>query len=313
VLKQFSSHVRKSEIVSGIDAEVLRQIPSYVPCEAPTVPGHETVVGIEAVGPGVKKFKPGERYLVQTDYRWLRTASSNGAFGYNFEGALQEFVLMDERVITSPEGDSMLLPASEGLSSSAIALVEPWACVEDAYASKERRNIKAGGQMLVVTDTDVTKHSLENLLNRYGRPKHLDNYELRITNFELSRVPDAVYDDVIYFGSESATVEKLFSKIAPQGLLNIVLCGGKFGRDVETAVGRVHYGGIRIIGTTGFDPFESMKTIPETSEIRPGDRINIIGAGGPMGMMHVVRNICQSVEGVSGCLGPHRCHEHQGL
>jgi len=299
LLKQFSSHVRKSEIVSGIDAEVLRQIPSYVPCEAPTVPGHETVVGIEAVGPGVKKFKPGERYLVQTDYRWLRTASSNGAFGYNFEGALQEFVLMDERVITSPEGDSMLLPASEGLSSSAIALVEPWACVEDAYASKERRNIKAGGQMLVVTDTDVTKHSLENLLNRYGRPKHLDNYELRITNFELSRVPDAVYDDVIYFGSESATVEKLFSKIAPQGLLNIVLCGGKFGRDVETAVGRVHYGGIRIIGTTGFDPFESMKTIPETSEIRPGDRINIIGAGGPMGMMHVVRNICQSVEGVS--------------
>ncbi len=299
LLKQFSSHVRKSEIVSGIDPEVLSQIPSYVPSEAPTVPGHETVVRIEAVGAGVEKFKPGQRYLVQTDYRWLRTASSNGAFGYNFEGALQEYVLMDERVITSPEGDSMLLPASEELSGSAIALVEPWACVEDAYASKERRNIKAGGQMLVVTDTDVTKYSLENLLNRYGRPKHLDNYELRISNLELPRIPDAGYDDVIYFGSETKTVETLFAKVAAHGLLNIVLCGGGFGRDVVTAVGRVHYGGIRIIGTKGCDPAESMKIIPDTGEIRPGDRINVIGAGGPMGMMHVVRNICQGVEGVS--------------
>ena len=86
LLKQFSSHVRKSEIVSGIDPEVLGQIPSYVPGEAPTVPGHETVVRIEEVGPGVEDFKPGERYLVQTDYRWLSTAGANGAFGYNFEG-----------------------------------------------------------------------------------------------------------------------------------------------------------------------------------------------------------------------------------
>jgi D-arabinose 1-dehydrogenase-like Zn-dependent alcohol dehydrogenase len=80
LLKQFSAHARKSEIVSGIDPEILKEIPSYVPGEAPAVPGHETVVIIEAVGPGVEDFKPGERYLVQTDYRWLRTSGSNAAF-----------------------------------------------------------------------------------------------------------------------------------------------------------------------------------------------------------------------------------------
>jgi threonine dehydrogenase-like Zn-dependent dehydrogenase len=42
-----------------------------------------------------------------------------------------------------------------------------------------------------------------------------------------------------------------------------------------------------------------MEHIPETAEIRPGDKINVIGAGGPMGTMHVIRNICQAVEGVS--------------
>ena len=42
-----------------------------------------------------------------------------------------------------------------------------------------------------------------------------------------------------------------------------------------------------------------MKYIPQTSEIRPGDKINVIGAGGPMGVMHVVRNVCQGVKDVS--------------
>ncbi|GAG32125.1 unnamed protein product, partial [marine sediment metagenome] len=115
----------------------------------------------------------------------------------------------------------------------------------------------------------------------------------------VSELTDAGYDDVIYFGSEANTVEALFAKVAAGGLLNIVLCGGKFGRDVVTMVGRVHYGGIRIVGTTGWDPAESMEVIPEADEIRPGDKINIIGAGGPMGMMHVIRNICQGIEGVS--------------
>jgi threonine dehydrogenase-like Zn-dependent dehydrogenase len=308
LLKQFSSHVRKSEIVSGIDSDILREISSYVPNETPAVPGHETVVRIKAVGPGVKSFKCGQRYLVQTDYRWLRTAGSNAAFGYNFEGALQEYVLMDERIITSPQGDSMLIPVSEKLSASAIALVEPWACVEDAYAVAERRKLKPDGRMLVVADINVKDDIFADLFYSYGSPAQITWLSkfpapagLNVTETgasNISHLPEAAYDDVIYFGSDPKTVEALFAKIAPHGLLNIVLCGGRFRRDVVTMVGRVHYSGIRIVGTTGSDPAESMEHIPETAEIRPGDKINIIGAGGPMGTMHVIRNICQAVEGV---------------
>ncbi|MHC4337327.1 MAG: alcohol dehydrogenase catalytic domain-containing protein, partial [Planctomycetota bacterium] len=309
LLKQFSGHVRKSEIVSGIEQHVLREIPSYVPGDLPTVPGHETVVRIAAVGPNVENFKPGQRYLVQTDYRWLPTAGSNAAFGYNFEGALQEYVLIDERVITSPEGNSMLIPVSENLSASAIALVEPWACVEHAYVSEERQSLKKNGRMLVVADTELPQDALRNLCSRYGRPSQITWVSqsaapggLNVTIREAASIlelEDAGFDDVIYFGFDSETVEALFAKVAPHGLLNIVLYGGKFGRDVITPVGRVHYASIRIIGTTGSDPAESMKNIPETGEIRPGDKINIIGAAGPMGMMHVIRNICQLVERIS--------------
>ncbi len=309
LLKQFSSHVRKSRIISGIDPEILKEIPSYVPDQKPAVPGHEAAVRIQAVGPGVENFKPGERYLVQTDYRWLQTSGSNASFGYNFEGALQEYVLMDERIITSPDGESMLLPADENLSASAVALVEPWACVEDAYACGERKGIKENGQMLIVADTKTAEDTFRNLFNRYGRPAQItwvSPYEPpseladgihKVEN--VSELADAGFDDVIYLGSEPDTIEALFSKVAAHGLLNIVLCSGRFGRDIVTPVGRVHYSGIRITGSSGFDPAESMEIIPDSDEIRPGDRINIIGAAGPMGTMHVIRNICQGVKGVS--------------
>jgi D-arabinose 1-dehydrogenase-like Zn-dependent alcohol dehydrogenase len=41
-----------------------------------------------------------------------------------------------------------------------------------------------------------------------------------------------------------------------------------------------------------------MKTIPQSGEVRPGDVINVVGAAGPMGVMHVVRNACSGVPGL---------------
>ncbi|MGA2556864.1 MAG: alcohol dehydrogenase catalytic domain-containing protein [Verrucomicrobiota bacterium] len=292
LLKQFSGHARKSSITAGLEEEALREMPHYVPGGQPTVPGHETVIRIVQVGAKVQRHKPGERYLVQTDYRWLPTAHSNSAFGYNFEGALQEYVLLDERVITAPEGESMLIPVPEDLSASAIALVEPWACVEDSYAEKQRQTLKPGGQMLVVGETLVDKSRLWSLP---GKPKTTTF----TTAGKIAELSNAAFDDVIYFGSNPATVERLFPKVAAGGLFNLVQAGGKFGRPVVCQVGRVHYGGLRLIGTPGRDAAAAMAAIPATAEIRPNDTINLIGAAGPMGTMHVIRDLCQGVPGVT--------------
>jgi threonine dehydrogenase-like Zn-dependent dehydrogenase len=279
LLKQFSAHARKSEIKSGIDQQALLEMPNYVPGEKPTVPGHETVVHIVAVGSQVKRFQIGQRYLVQTDYRWLPTANSASAFGYNFEGALQEYVLVDERVITSPEGESMFIPVPEDLSASAIALCEPWACVEDAYVEKQRCTLKPGGKCLVVGEGRVdTPHA---------------------TRCQPDALPTGQFDDVVYFGSDPSVAEKLFTNVGTNGLFVIAQCGGKFGRPVVSQIGRVHYGGIRIIGTTGNKVADALAAIPATAEIRPDDGINIVGAAGPMGTMHVIRDLCQGVSGVT--------------
>ena len=292
LLKQFSGHARKSGITSGIEAGALLEMPHYVPGDKPTVPGHETVIRIVKTGSGVTRHKVGDRCLVQTDYRWLPTANSNSAFGYNFEGALQEYVLLDDRVFSSPDGESMLIPVPEDLSASAIALVEPWACVEDAYIEKQRQTLKDGGRLLVVGETPVGNDRVAHLR---GKPATT----AWATSGELAELKEAAYDDVIYFGANAATVEKLFPKLAPNGLLNVVQCGGRFGRPVLSQIGRVHYGGIRVIGTTRSDPAEAMACIPPTAEIRPNDKINIVGAAGPMGTMHVIRDLCQGVPGVT--------------
>ncbi len=92
---------------------MLAEIPSYTPGDLPLVPGHECAARIVAVGDAVAHHRVGERVLVQTDYRHLPTAGSNAAFGYNFEGGLQEYVLLDERMILDPEtGERFLIPVT---------------------------------------------------------------------------------------------------------------------------------------------------------------------------------------------------------
>ena len=292
LLKQFSQHGRKSDVASGMEPETLAEMPNYVPGEKPAVPGHEAVVRIVKVGEDVDRYKVGDRYVVETDYRWLRTETTNAAFGYNFEGGLQEYVLFDERVITSPAGESMLIPAPENFSASALALVEPWACVENAYAERQRRELKNGGSVLVIHDADVDAPTLEGCP---GRPA----FKIFANGDFLAQTADGGFDDIVYFGADPEMVEKLSPRLNPGGLMVIVQGGRKFGRLVSMQVGRIHYGGIRIVGTAGADPAAAFAAIPESAEIKPGDKINIVGAAGPMGAMHVIRTLCQGAPGVA--------------
>lgn len=297
LLKQFTEHPRKSGIIRGLDAAALKDIPSYVPGDAPTVPGHEVTCRIVAVGEGVKRHKVGERVLVQTDYRALPTAGSCAAFGYNFEGALQEYVLMDERVVIDPWGERFLIPVDEQLSASAVALVEPWACVEDSYVTEERSTIKAGGRMLVVSDDLNMKGNLLPLpWAPEGKPAYIANRRL---SDDLASLPNEGFDDIIVFSPDVKTLETLNDKLAGRGIMNVVMNGKKLGAPVTIGVGRLHYGMTRWIGTMGNNPGESYRWIPKTGEIKDNERVLVVGAGGPMGQMHVIRNICSGKKNVT--------------
>jgi len=302
LLHAFTGHPRKGPIVSGIDQDILTEIPSYVPNELPTVPGHEAVARIVAVGEGVTDYAVGERYLVQTDYRHLPTAGSKAAFGYNFEGALQQYVLMDERIITAPDGESFLIPVSEEPGASAVALVEPWACVEDAYNSQERQAIRAKGELLIVSDGG--DYDLNGLFSSDAAPvlvtaigfdkKATAQLEAEARNFDIKTIfadtiKEGVYDDIIYMGHGSETIGLLSDMLADRGLLNVVTAGSEIDEPAMIDVGRIHYNGTRYIGTSSNKPADAYDYIPATAEIPPDADVLIVGAAGPMGTMHTMR------------------------
>ena len=326
LVKQFSEHARKGEIVHGIAREVLSEIPSYVPGDKPTVPGHETVCRIVEVGEKVRHHSPGERYLVQADYRSLSTKGSKAAFGYNFEGGLQEYVLMDERVVFDPETNQRyLLPVDEHLSAAAVCLVEPWACVEDSYVTAERRSVLAGGKLLVVADAGREIMGVaesfapagtsrpDGTRGPGGKPAEMtavcrEGGQLRtlkslgasvVEKRSVDDLPNETFDDILYFGANADTLEILNDKLGAGGIINVVTGGRKIGRPVSVGIGRIHYSLCRWIGTVGRAASDSYRTIPENGGIRPGEKIIVVGAGGPMGQMHVIRDICSGTPGIS--------------
>jgi threonine dehydrogenase-like Zn-dependent dehydrogenase len=313
LLHAFSSHPRKSRVFSGLDADVLAEIPSYVPERLPTVPGHEPVGRIVAVGDQVRRYRVGERCLIQTDYRHLPTAAANAAFGYNFEGGLQEYVLLDERVIIEPgTNERFLIPVGEGPSASAVALVEPWACVEASYAHRERRGPLPGGRLLIVAEAGHPVAGLAALVEQ-ARPAQLtvrladarQREELQAAHVaatgsaDLTALAPGAYDDVVYCGAEAGTIELLQGCLAFGGLINVVTGGVSIGRSISLDVGRVHYDLTRWTGTVGVSPLEGYAGIPQDGELRAHDRVAVIGAAGPMGLMHVVRAASAGRQGLS--------------
>jgi threonine dehydrogenase-like Zn-dependent dehydrogenase len=313
LLHQFSGHVRKGPVVAGLEEDALRENPGYVPGDAPTVPGHEVVCRVVAVGEGVSGHKVGERIIPQPDWRSIRTAGSNAALGYNFEGALQEYILLDERIILDNDGrDRYVFSVADGPSAASLALVEPWGCVENSYATSERNRVKPGGRLLVVAMPLADVVGLDGCLSPDGPPAGVtmlvfedeQRSAVRALGLPVTEadsvldLPDEGFDDIVFFGSDRGVIEILNDKLAKGGVINVVLGGRSIGEPVNIGVGRIHYGPTRWVGTTGSDASASYGAIPRTGELRPGDRALIVGAGGPMGQMHVIRALSSALPGL---------------
>jgi len=297
LLKAFTGHPRKGEVLGGLAPSALAEIPSYVPGETPTVPGHEVVGRIVAAGAEVTRHRVGERCLVQTDYRHLPTAGANAALGYNFEGGLQEYVILDERVIVEPgTGERFLIPVGEEPSGSAVALLEPWACVEASYTTRERGTLRAGGRLLVVVEAGHAVVGLDELVAA-SAPASVTRLAASDGIEAIDALAAGTFDDIVYFGADADRIEALQSLLGTRGVFDVVLGGAAIGRPVSIDVGRIHYDLVRWVGTPGASAADGYANVPATGELRDGDRVAIVGAAGPMGFMHTIRT---AVSGLAG-------------
>ncbi|HOC69538.1 MAG: Sorbitol dehydrogenase [Candidatus Hydrogenedentes bacterium ADurb.Bin101] len=236
----------------------------------PTVLGHECAATIVAVGDDWKdKFSPGQRFIVQADiyYKGL-----GYAFGYLIPGGLAEYSYMDERGLDGDEG-CYLLPVRETTGYSESALSEPWACVEMSYALEDRVEPTGEKQLIVSNDCTACKERFPNAT---------------FVSPTLEGLPEGTFDDIIIAHPTPALVETLGERLNPNGVLFLVGAPAETG-DAMIDVGAVHYQNKRYLG--GGDTLESIAQANRRQDLRPGGTGLFIGAGGPMGQMHVQRAI----------------------
>lgn len=236
----------------------------------PTVLGHECAATIVAVGEDWKdKFKPGQRFIVQADIYYHGVGF---AFGYMIPGGLAEYAYLDERGLNGDEG-CYLLPVQESTGYSEAALSEPWACVEMSYALEDRVEPTGEKQLVVSANCDACRQRF---------PK------AAFVSPTLEGMGEETYDDIIIVHPTPALVETLGARLNPNGVMFLVGVPAETG-DAMIDVGAVHYQNKRYLG--GGDTLEAIAEANRRNDLLPGGTGLFIGAGGPMGQMHVQRAI----------------------
>jgi threonine dehydrogenase-like Zn-dependent dehydrogenase len=277
----------------------------------PTRLGHEAALTVLQVGKNLQnQYYPGQRLAMQPD---IYQNGKSTAYGYTIPGGLTQFHLIGAEVLNADDG-AYVLPVTAELGYAETALTEPWACVEGAYTQRRRLEPKKGGLMWIVGQlgdetnytfssgldapatiivTDIPA-SLFDLLVKTSQAEIVKCDKLTVDDYpalkeELTKGQG--FDDIIMLNPHSSLEVSAAAKLmARRGTFNLV---GKTPLDGVPAidVGRIHYDYTAYVGNAGDDIAASYGENRNRCELRAGGVALFVGAGGPMGQMHLQRAI----------------------
>jgi L-iditol 2-dehydrogenase len=142
-----------SASVCGTDIRMLKHGHAFATPEAPLVIGHEMAGFVEKLGAGVSGYHVGQRVCVAPNYNPVSsrlTVAGDGhldpgyrALGIHEDGAFAEFV----RIPALAVQQGNIFPIPDHVSFTEAALVEPMACVYNAY---EKARTGPGDTVLII-------------------------------------------------------------------------------------------------------------------------------------------------------------------
>jgi threonine dehydrogenase-like Zn-dependent dehydrogenase len=274
--------------------------------EEPVIPGHEVALTVIKAGKKwEKKYKPGQKYIIQADVFYKGQIAS---YGYILPGGLSQYGIMGKEILEGDAGSYLIPIKNREISYSQAALVEPWACVVAAYRIKHRDGIRPDGNLLLIGNgKDEKEWEFENLF-RKQTPKSVTlirlgkrteesfvsmlhtkgvsiNYEEKVESAREHRTEGKRFDDIIILGDvEEEILTKAADSMCTYGIMNYMACKTSE-QWIDIDVGKVHYDRISFIGNLGNDV---QKPYSENLDYSlKGDSILLMGAGGPMGQMHI--------------------------
>jgi threonine dehydrogenase-like Zn-dependent dehydrogenase len=272
---------------------------------APIVPGHEASMTVVAVGENLRgEYSVGDRFVIQPDV-WYQGKSIPYSFG--MDGAYRQYAAIGKEILHGDAGN-YLIPVPNGMTYAAAALTEPWACVEASYRVSYRTHLRDGGSAwfvggsrpgyeidqiwcaesapaeVIVTDLPA------DLLARIR--KLSEAYGTRFVEVQRDAVlaGSARFDDILVLDGGADDIDAAAPMLAKGGVLAIVR-ETPMTRPIHMDMGRVHYDHIVYVGTTGLNLDAAYQQTPVRPELRPQGTMWILGAGGPMGRMHLQRAI----------------------
>ena len=222
------------------------------------------------------------------------------AFGYALPGGLSQYVVLGKPVLEGDDG-CYLLPLAAKTGRVEAALVEPWTCVIASYQIKARTAPKTGGVLYVagsaegqvVLDLDGMEAgkfsaiaadglSADNaaklgaLARRLGRKVQAGPAGLKPTDVVCAGTPSR---------ERFLAIQEMVDADAVIGVHTAAP-----GVDLPVDVGRVHYRGVRLVGSTDGAVHAAYRDNPRET-LKPGGKAWFVGGAGPMGTMHVIKAI----------------------
>ena len=271
----------------------------------PVVLGHEVSITVLGVGKNLDGlYKVGDRLTLETD---IITNGKTLAYGYWFQGGLSQYSVIGPEIYDSDLGNN-LIKVHPDKSYAEVALTEPWACVVAAYALKYRTGLKDGGVTWIIgagggksytisAGFDSASHPARLLLTGVPAPfaawlkEHAARLGVEVTEVSgIGSAPVEFVDDIVLLGANADLIEQASPHLGQFGVMAI-LAETPLERRVNVDVGRIHYHRWVYVGTTKADIAAAYHDLPVRSNLKPGGRAWIVGAGGPMGRMHVQRAI----------------------
>ncbi len=281
----------------------------------PTRLGHEATVTVVEVGADLEdQYAPGQRLAIQPD---IYVGGRATAYGYTIPGGMVQYHLIGKEIFDADGGAGYLIAVDDRIGYAAAALSEPWACVEGSYMQRRRLDPGAGGTMLVVGSADDTTAymtsaglgspativvsnlsagALEMVTGNAGPAEIVedDGFDAAgVAERAAHHTGETGFDDIIVLGQTSADlIEELAKVLAYRGMMTMVGTEPLDGLP-NIDVGRLHYHYTAFVGTTSTDISAAWGEERNRAELAPGGVAVCVGAGGPMGQMHMQRAIEQ--------------------
>jgi L-sorbose 1-phosphate reductase len=273
----------------------------------PITLGHEVSMTVVGVGENLRdQYHVGDRFIIQAD---IFVQGTGYAYGYEIQGGLSEYNVIDQRILNGDDGN-YLIPVQPRTGYAESALTEPWACVIAAYQLEYRTTLKPGGVTWIIgtSPDDATPYTISRGFDATSHPAQvmLTNVPATFTAWvkeraaelgmtvtevrDLANPPVTPVDDIILLGADPDMVEAASPHLADFGIFALV-ADQPSARKAAIDIGRVHYNRWLYVGGSSPDIARAYADVPARAAIKPGGRALFVGAGGPMGRMHVQRAI----------------------